>query len=125
MEDVVAPTFLPVFGEVKIINLFGNSGKIILNKEDNQKLEALNALSESKSSNKSTHASWVRHFSIGMGTGSGIEFEAMLLYWLLWYVFPSRPEDGLNPYLFPLALVGHRSKIYHFSANWMNASGTL
>lgn len=40
MEDVVAPTFLPVFGEVKMINLFGNSGKIILNKEDNQKLEA-------------------------------------------------------------------------------------
>lgn len=33
-----------------------------------------------------------------------IEFETMLVHWLSWYVLPSGPEDGLNPYVFPLAI---------------------
>lgn len=28
----------------------------------------------------------------------------MLVYWLSWYVLPSRPEDGISPYVFPLAV---------------------
>lgn len=62
------------------------------------------ALSESKSSIKSTHASFVRHFVIGMAIDSDLEFEAMLAYWLLWYVFPSDPEGDLNSYMFPLII---------------------
>lgn len=71
----------------------------------NKELEALNNfLSESKSSNKSTYAQWVSHFDIGMGMGNRIEFEALLSYWLSWHALPSGPEDGLNPFVFSLAI---------------------
>lgn len=67
-------------------------------------MESLNkALSESKSFNESTYASWVRHFVIGVAI-CDLEFEGMLAYWLLWYVLPSSPEDGLNPNVFPLTI---------------------
>lgn len=75
-----------------------NAIKINLDNADNQKLEAL-ILFGAKPSNKSTYALWVRHFDIGRGKGSEIEFEAML---------SSSPEDGLNPYDFPL--VNHLAK---------------
>lgn len=55
-----------------------NAIKVILDEMDNKKLEAPNnAPSESNSLNKSTYASWIRHFDIG---SSEIELEAMLLY---------------------------------------------
>lgn len=46
-----------------------------------RKLEQLNsALSNSKSSNKSTVALWARHVIFGASLWSDVEFEAMLLY---------------------------------------------
>lgn len=45
-----------------------------------------------------------KDFVIGMGIGNDLEFEAMLAYWLSCYVLPSGPTDGLNPYMFPLAI---------------------
>lgn len=35
---------------------------------------------------------------------SEIVLEAMLAYWLSWYVLPSGHEDGINPYVFPIAI---------------------
>lgn len=72
-----------VFKEVRIIKLHGDSQEGILDEADKKKLEALNkAFPESKSSNNSTYAWSARHFIIGMGAGSDIEFEAMPPYWL-------------------------------------------
>lgn len=51
LEVIVALTCLPMFGETDAI-------KIILNETDGKKLEALNN-AYSKSSNKSTYASWL------------------------------------------------------------------
>lgn len=31
--------------------------------------------------------------------------EAMLSYWLSWFVFSSRPEDGIHPFVFMMAIV--------------------
>lgn len=77
----MALNFLSIFREANAISLSDDSVKIILDKAGNLKLEALNnALSESKSSNESTYASWVRHFDIGRGRGGDIEFETIVLY---------------------------------------------
>lgn len=66
-EDVVALTCLLMFGEVKAIKIPRDYEEIVLEDTDKMKLEALNkSLSESKSSNKRTYASWVRHFDIWM-----------------------------------------------------------
>lgn len=82
----MALTCLHMFRKVKEIKLPKEFEEIALDETDNKKLEPLNkALSKSKSSNKSTYASWARHFDIRMGMGSDIEFEAMLAYWLSWY----------------------------------------
>lgn len=35
---------------------------------------------------------------------SGIVLEAMLAFWVSWYVLPSGPQDGIHPYVFPLAI---------------------
>lgn len=36
--------------------------------------------------------------------------EALLAYWLSWYVMPRSMEDGLNPYVFSLAIQDHERK---------------
>lgn len=40
----------------------------------------------------------------GAGAESEIVLEAMLSYWLSWYVLPTGRADGINPYVFPLAI---------------------
>lgn len=88
----MALTCLSIFREVNAINFSDDSAKIILDKVGNLKLEALDdALSGSKSLNRSAYDSWVTHFDIGRGRGSGIEFEAMLSYLLSWSILPSGP----------------------------------
>lgn len=67
---------LPMFEEVKAIKLPRYSKENALDETDKKKLEAL----KSKSSNKSTYALWARHFDIGMGMRSVVEFEARLAY---------------------------------------------
>lgn len=90
---------------MKAYNLHVDSRKILLDKTNNQKLEALNkALSESKSLNMSTYASWVRPFDIGMRKGREIEFKAILSYWLSRYVLLSSLEDDFDSYVFLFAI---------------------
>lgn len=36
---------------------------------------------------------------------SELTVEAMLAYWLLWFVLPCGLEDGLNANVFPLAIM--------------------
>lgn len=31
--------------------------------------------------------------------------EVLWAYWLLWFVLPNGPKDGLNAYVFPLAIL--------------------
>lgn len=61
-------------------------------------------LSESKHKNKSTYTTWVTYFTHGTGARSEIVLEAMLTYWLSWYVLPNGPEDGINLYVFSVAI---------------------
>lgn len=79
LEDVVALIGLPVFEEATTIKLPKSHEEVAVDEAGKRKLEALNkALSDSKSSNKSTYASWVRHFIINAGSGSNVGFETML-----------------------------------------------
>lgn len=69
LQDVMALTCLPVFGEVKTTK-HPDLEDIALNEADKKKLEALsNELSDSKSYNKSTYASWARHSLSEWGRG--------------------------------------------------------
>lgn len=62
------------------------------------------ALSNSKHKGKSTYNTWVSYFMDGPGAASEVVLEAMLAFWLSWYVLPSGPKDGINPFVFPLAI---------------------
>lgn len=62
------------------------------------------ALSESKHKNETAYPTWVTYFTQGAGARSEVVLKAMLAYWLSWYVLPSGPKDGMNPYVFPLAV---------------------
>lgn len=44
------------------------------------------------------------YFTERLGTASEVVLEAMLAFWLSWYVLSSGPEDGINSYVFPLAI---------------------
>lgn len=55
--------------------------EITLDAEGEKKLEALNnALTYSKSKNKSTYSSWIKFFMHGAGARSSIELEPILAY---------------------------------------------
>lgn len=43
-------------------------------------------------------------FTNGPGIASEVRVEAMLSFWLSWYIFPSRPKDSLNAFVFPLTI---------------------
>lgn len=93
-------TSLPLFGKVRITKLPDDVEEVGLDEEGKIKLEALNkALSDSKTSNNSSYASWVGILLMAR-VGSDIEFEAMLSYWLSWYVLPGSPEMALIPTFF-------------------------
>lgn len=89
-------------------------------------------MSNSKSSNKSIYSSEARNFIIDVGAGSDVEFDAMVLYWLSWYVLSSDPDYSLNFYMFPLLIrltKGERlalMPIYLHSLfiDWINVSAT-
>lgn len=96
----MALTCLPMFGEVKVSS-FLDILKKSFDEADKKELEMLNmAIPRSKSSKKSTYASLARYLDFRMEIGNDIEFEAMLAYWLSWYVLPSSSEGDLNPYVF-------------------------
>lgn len=62
LEDVVALTYTPMFGEASAVTYLMTLVKPFFTKKTTKN----NALSESISSNKTTYASWVRHFDIGI-----------------------------------------------------------
>lgn len=67
-----------------------DSDEIALYTEGERNLGALNrALFESKTKDKSAYSSWVRYFTHRVGVKSDIKFEAMLSYWLSWYILPT------------------------------------
>lgn len=95
---------LSLFSESRAIRMPGSSD-VALDAEGKVRLFLLNeALSGSKLKGKSTYTSWVTYFTQGTGAESDVVLEAMFVFWLSWYVLPSRPEDGINPYVFPLAI---------------------
>lgn len=81
------------------------SDEVAMGVKRERRLGALNrAFSESKHNSKSTYSTWVQYFTQGAGAKSEIEFDAMLAYWLSCNALPSGPEDGINHYIFPLAI---------------------
>lgn len=97
-------TGLPMFGEARTVKLSDDVEEFPLHEEGKRKLEALNkALSESKLQTK-VYTPRGEILTYGAGAGSDIEFEAMLSYWLSWYILPDGPEESLNAYIYPLAI---------------------
>lgn len=58
-----------------------------------------------KTSSKCTYASWIQYFDEGERKESGLVVEALLLDWLSWFILPSRPEDEINSFVFPMAIL--------------------
>lgn len=94
-----------MFGEVKTIKLPGDSDGIAFDKADSKILETSNnTLSKSKSSNKSTYTSWIRHFDIRIGNRNGqwnlVRGGAFIL--ASYMVHSAKRLRGcLNSYVFP------------------------
>lgn len=104
LEDVAVLTSLPIFGESRAIAMPGDS-EVQLDLESEIRLVLLNeTLSDSKHKGKTTYNILVSYFTEGPGTASEVVLEAMLAFWLSWYVLPSGPEDGINSYVFPLVI---------------------
>lgn len=55
---------------------------------------------------KSTYTTWLRFFCEGRASLLDSVVEAFLAYWLSWYMLANRSEDSLNPYIFPLKILG-------------------
>lgn len=63
------------------------------------------AMTASTTFAKSTYATRAHFFDEGDDNRSDYVVEALLVYWLSWYVLPSGPGDGLNQYVFPLSIL--------------------
>lgn len=46
----------------------------------------------------------MKYFTEGARTDIPYQADAFLTYWLSYLVFPSPSEDGLNSFVFPMAL---------------------
>lgn len=49
---------------------------------------------------KSTYATWLKFFNKGEDSRSGYMVEAVLAYWLSYFILSSGPEDGLDSCVF-------------------------
>lgn len=95
LKDVSVLTFLPLSGDTQSI-------WVVPDREDQEKLDSSNALSDSRySANEATFLSWIRHFEEAVVKASKYQVEALPSYRFSY--FPS-PEDGLNNYVFALAI---------------------
>lgn len=104
LEDVVMLTSLTLLGEAKTVMMIGSS-EPILDDGDEARLIILNeALSDSKVKDKSTYTTWINYLTEGVGAKTKVVLETMLAFYLSWYILPSGPEDGIYPYVFPLAV---------------------
>lgn len=114
LEDLTMLTSLQGDGHVP---LFGaqHSTKVTLSGGDQKKVEFLSkSLSMSKYlTNKETYLLWEKYFKEGKGRNSQFKIEAILAYWLSYFVFPSQLEDGLHSYVFPLVVLLPRGTDWH------------
>lgn len=80
--------------------------RVTLDNEDWKRLDLLKmSLSESRcTANKATYLSRVKFFEEGKRRSNKYYVEALLAYWLSYFVFPCSP-DGLHNYIFPLAIL--------------------
>lgn len=56
-------------------------------------------------SNKLTYLSWMNFFLKGQDRNAEFQLTGFFAYWLSYYVFPSPSNDGMNPFLFPMAVL--------------------
>lgn len=83
---------------------------VVLVGEDEIKLWYLTStVTASKTFGKSTYATWLRYFE-GEESQSRCMVE-LLAYWLSLFVLLSGPNDGLNAYVFPLAILTMGEKL--------------
>lgn len=88
LEDVLSLMALPLYGETKAVCTMFEG-------EDEEKLQWLIATvshSKATSSSKSTYVSWIPYFDEGKGSHSGLVLEALLAYWLSWFILRSASE---------------------------------
>lgn len=82
-----------------------------LEEDDEEKLHYLVfVIAASKTFVKSTYAMWLRYFDESEGSQSGMVVEALLSYWLSWFVLLSGLEDDLDAYVFPLPVFLRRGR---------------
>lgn len=103
LEDVAQLTMLLVFGNQSPIG-------IVLEGEDEAKHKYLtSAMTVSRMFGKSTYARL--YFDEGENRCCECVVEDFLIYWLS--CLPSEPEDGLNPYIFPLTILLAKGRSWH------------
>lgn len=51
------------------------------------------------------YASRISYFDESEEGRSGLVLEALLAYWLSWFIIPSGPGDGLSGYVLPLVIL--------------------
>lgn len=94
-ENVVSLSTLPLYR-------IGMVWDIVLKKESKEKLQTF-VMIASKTSGKSTYASWLKYFYEGKGSQSLLVLEAYPNILATRSVLPSKLEDALNFYVFPCA----------------------
>lgn len=95
VENHFVGEFTPTLGDVSVmfhLSLFAEEGM----------LQLLNFVL--RVSNKSTYTSWIRYFRRGEERRKWVTVEALLSYWLSQCILRSGVEDGINTYVFPLAI---------------------
>lgn len=80
-KDAIILMMLPICGDT-------NAMGVTLNKKHSKKLEELNnTIIASKSLKEASKASLIRYFDEGAGKERGV-VEALLSYWLSWFILP-------------------------------------
>lgn len=102
LEDVLVLTSLPIFGDTQVTHFK------LTDRENRERHEALTTfLQKTKygAAKKSTFLTWATYFVDRPGSKSAYQLKAFLAYWLNYFVFPSPPEYGVHPSVFPMAVL--------------------
>lgn len=118
LEDVAVLTSLPIFGDTQVAHFK------LTEKENKERHEALTSfLQKTKygAAKKATFLTWATYFVDGPGNKSAYQLEAFLAHWLNYFIFPSPPEDGVHPSVFPMAVLLVRGKRLPLAAWFLGA----
>lgn len=99
LEDVYMITGLLTFGDYHAVDALDDEGERLLAVRHETMAKAKYV------SNKGTYLSWLTYFTKGAGLNDEVQLMALFTYWLSYFVFPSPPYDGLNPFVFPVAVL--------------------